>query len=204
MRFWTFRTLQQKPWVDIPKRHWTTWFDDGNPLNICILRVTSEMFQGVVGILMISCWFFREDKHSPHLVFWKAAYNRYVARLQEPRFTCSTAKNTPANDTGNGKIFRGKSMSSWAMIFGDKHPYICSRFLLLDICFANFEFPDILKTHPRSHVLPCFSRWWFQMLFIFTPMGKISNLTHIFQMGWEKNTHQQVWFFSPTNTSSFL
>ncbi len=27
-------------------------------------------------------------------------------------------------------------------------------------------------------------RWWFQRFFIFTPMGKISDLTNIFQMGW--------------------
>ena len=30
-----------------------------------------------------------------------------------------------------------------------------------------------------------FARWWFQFFFIFIPtLGKISNLTHIFQMGW--------------------
>ena len=35
-----------------------------------------------------------------------------------------------------------------------------------------------------------FSRWWFQIFFIFTPIwGRFSNLTNIFQMGWN---HQPV------------
>ena len=35
--------------------------------------------------------------------------------------------------------------------------------------------------------------WWFQIFFIFTPyLGKISNLTNIFQMGWN---HQPEYIF---------
>ena len=42
------------------------------------------------------------------------------------------------------------------------------------------------------------SGWWFQILFMFTVhphFGKISNLTHIFQMGWN---HKLVLFFFGT------
>ena len=36
-----------------------------------------------------------------------------------------------------------------------------------------------------SHYENSQTRWWFQIFFVFTPTwGKISNLTHIFQMGW--------------------
>ena len=51
-------------------------------------------------------------------------------------------------------------------------------------CMDGFCMPQIL----------CYlglSRWWFQIFFMFTPnyLGKWSNLTHIFQMGWK---HQLV------------
>ncbi len=43
------------------------------------------------------------------------------------------------------------------------------------------------------------SRWWFQTFFIFTPiLGKISNLTNIFQMGWN---HQPVMIFRVAKAS---
>ena len=42
------------------------------------------------------------------------------------------------------------------------------------------------------------TRWWFQIFFIFTPIqGKVSNLTNIFQMGWN---HQPVQVWSSGDT----
>ena len=52
----------------------------------------------------------------------------------------------------------------------------------------------ILAGHPISTSMP---RWWFQIFVIFTPyLGKWSNLTNLFQMGWN---HQLVVHFQTTH-----
>ena len=51
------------------------------------------------------------------------------------------------------------------------------------------------KFQPKKHLVGfwrCLSRWWFQIFFMFTPyLGKISNLTFIFQMGCSTMFNQQ-------------
>ena len=47
---------------------------------------------------------------------------------------------------------------------------------------------DIFRFHVSflGSIVGCFTGWWFQIFFYFHPyLGKWSNLTHIFQMGWE-------------------
>ena len=52
----------------------------------------------------------------------------------------------------------------------------------IKICNPNFDHASLLSSCPSI----LFSRWWFQLFFIFTPnLGEDSHFDeHIFQMGW--------------------
>ena len=64
--------------------------------------------------------------------------------------------------------------------------WTCSSWCFLPSTRVNHNFSP-----PFERI--CFTSWWLQRFFIFTPyLGKWSNLTHIFQMGWN---HQLVYFF---------
>ena len=47
------------------------------------------------------------------------------------------------------------------------------------------------------------NRWWFQTFFIFTPIWKISNLTHIFQMGWFNHQPEKIETFRVLGRSGY-
>ena len=49
------------------------------------------------------------------------------------------------------------------------------------------------------------TRWWFQIVFMFIPyLGKIPNLTNIFQMGWKNHQPETPLFWKKTPILTFL
>ena len=67
---------------------------------------------------------------------------------------------------------------------------------------STFIFPLSLKKLKVSDTFPptTIPRWWFQSIFIFTPTwGRLSNLTNLFQTGWN---HQQQ-FLQQTGEQTF-
>ena len=71
----------------------------------------------------------------------------------------------------------GKKMHSPNYAVARDWEVVHQCFVFLDVFFRRKKLPSCVGTIT--------ARWWFQICFIFTSiLGKISNLTNIFQVGW--------------------